>query len=488
MPDPPRLAVVGGGPRALWALERLLFHGASQPFSVDVFAGGGQLGVGSAYRTDQPDWLRLNVAASSVDVWSPARGGGPSFDEWRAERDPGSTEDAFPSRALTGRYLREQTLTVLDRLGPEHVTVRDEVVRELSPSTGGWLIAGSRYDQMLLVTGHEDEWTGALSRAHTPPPVAMHPRVFGVEELMARPEIRPGATVVIRGAALTALDAVLALTSVTEDIRIVLASRSGRLMHPKTEPTILARRLDLPTIHGLADTLVGEGRLPLPQALQRIADEILGADAGPPDELEAGPAVEEHRRALAVALGHRQPDAAWAWGQAWRAAYPALVRRQRSTSPLGPTLGWPEWQAWAHRMERLAFGPPPVNAAQLSALIDAGTVDVRAGDACAIAAELSADLLVDAVLAPPGIRHVTPDSLLGRLRDSGALTAAPHGRGALVDGWSRALDASGAPVPGLAIAGRATEDVVIGTDTLIRSLHPQIDGWARHVLAGESQP
>ena len=70
-----------------------------------------------------------------------------------------------------------------------------------------------------------------------------------------------------------------------------------------------------------------------------------------------------------------------------------------------------------------------------------------------------------------------PWALLG----AGVLTRAPGRRGIAVAADAACLDAAGNPIPGLSAVGRPTEDVVIGNDTLSRSLHDDIDHWARRV-------
>ena len=68
------------------------------------------------------------------------------------------------------------------------------------------------------------------------------------------------------------------------------------------------------------------------------------------------------------------PGREWALGHAWRALYPAIVSR---LSGDGLAAGdWPAFLRLAAEMERIAFGPPPVNAAKLLALVEAGRVDL----------------------------------------------------------------------------------------------------------------
>ena len=80
---------------------------------------------------------------------------------------------------------------------------------------------------------------------------------------------------------------------------------------------------------------------------------------------------------------------------------------------------------------------------------------------------------VDAVIAPPG---VVAGSLAARLVADGVARVAPGRRG-LDIGPDGALPGR----RGLAAVGRVTEDVVIGNDTLSRSLHDVVPRWVQKV-------
>lgn len=498
-----RVAVVGNGPRALWALERLDAYlgcaGAVPPSEVHVF-GPGDLGAGSNYNSSQPDYLRLNVASSGVDAWRGENERGQSLDAWRDSRAPGSTRDAFPPRALTGVYLREQAERVrgsLDRHLGSAVVVHGAFARRLRRSAHGWGIDGhGPFDEVLLAVGHAADWPGALHHHWPSSLAALHPRVYPVADLLARPELRPGSTVVIRGAALTAIDAVLALTlgrgrrPADSDLRIVLSSRTGRLMLPKMDPQVLA-----PTLTRLGDLsetrravaegedvsdLVGEVAVRLlgdDRNAAQLVDRAIAALLDGADENDDSVRFLDH--GVAMAEGRRPPDGAWALGQAWRLLYPDLVRRQRARKA-GFPLGWEGYADWSRELERLAFGPPLVNARLLLEGLESGTVCVKRDPVSTLARD--ADLVIDAVLAPPGVAQLPADDLLGRLRDSGLLCHDATRRGARVAADATVIDASGTCVAGLALVGRATEDELLGNDTLIRELHPEVDRWAQRVL------
>jgi diaminopimelate decarboxylase len=218
---------------------------------------------------------------------------------------------------------------------------------------------------------------------------------------------------------------------------------------------------------------------------------LVGASRNQPPPIDCGPR-EELSRSLQIAQGKRAPDLGWALGQAWRSVYPAIVERLS-----GGGLSESDrlaFRALAGQMERVAFGPPAVNAAKLLALVDAGKVDL-----CFVSgAELTAhkhrsalrlggfarpvDVVVDAVLPPPGAVGPLADLLLAR--GYAHTSAGRRGIEVMADGECVAPD--GGRLPGLSAAGRITEDCIVGNDTLNRALHPLLDRWAARVTASES--
>ena len=202
----------------------------------------------------------------------------------------------------------------------------------------------------------------------------------------------------------------------------------------------------------------------------------------------------ELERSLAVGAGLAAPDLRWALGHAWRALYPALVTRLGDGGLAG--WQWPAFRALAAEMERVAFGPPPVNAAKLLALIDAGRVDLdprggraahrRAGGrrrSAGAHGERRVDVVVDAVL--PAARRAAlrqrPARATRRRRPRPHRAAGGAGSRSTPDARLHRR-ATGAARPGLSAIGRPTEDSVIGNDTLSRTLHPHADRWARRVV------
>ncbi|CUR56194.1 conserved hypothetical protein [metagenome] len=501
-----RLAVVGGGPRAVWALERLASRmGRTRlpgPY-VDVYTPRGRVGASEHYDPALPAYLRLNVAASVIDAGHGSAGEErslPSFDAWRRAEGSAGELDPFPPRALAGAYLDEMADRVLAQHGDRVRVLPQKVARVCEHPLGGWLVgtaAGQEeYDDVLLVTGHAHSWSGR-SAGSVP--------AYPISSMTAQvPDRHP---VVVRGAALTAIDVVLALTegrggrfvddayrASGREPRITLVSRTGRLMLPKTGPDVLAGRGATPErAHAVAAAHLADDDWP--GALVAVGESLV-PDARWPQVRRAGPGVlePEHDDArerladdLAIARGQAAPDARWAFGQAWRLLYAGLVAaqdRDLGSRPDGPTLGWAGYAAWASAAERLAFGPPPVNAAKLLTLLDAGVVEVVAGDVDSVATERGAEIMVDAVIAPPGLRGVG-DAPWPELLRSGAVSLARHGRGIRVTASGACLGRDGRTTPGLWAFGRVAEDSVIGHDTLIRGLHPGPDLWAEQLLAGQ---
>lgn len=524
-----RLAIVGGGPRAVYALEALARQrtdGRAAPAAIDVYEPRAALGSGPAYATDQPDWIRLNIAGHLVDPGAVlgAEGVGRSALVDRLPRWPGGEEapadDRYPSRARAGEYLERLGAASIAALCPSRVTHQRHEVRSLTQAEGKFRLVHSggtaTYDAVLLVTGHDRQWPGRL-----PDEVGGVPclRALPVQTLTRRVAALRPARVVIRGASLTAIDAVLALTEGLggsfagadgaryspgrPGVHITLASRTGRLMDVKPESRIVraygiqaavepalrsfAHHGDVAELVKSAATLILEATpgghaaqqrssadRRIEQALRRLGESPAPDD--PRDRLAAS---------LAQARGQAAPDASWALGQAWRSVYPTLVQHQRSLSVQNPAapLGWADYRRLSPEFERLAFGPPPVNAQKLLAVMDAGrlrSLAVPPEGFASLAAD--ADLVVDAVSAPPGVRDTDDPLWTGLLADR-LVTIAPFGRGILVDHSAGCLRPDGTTVPGLSAAGRMTEDVVLGNDTLTRTLHDGLERWAHGVCA-----
>lgn len=524
---PLRIAIVGFGPKGLFALERLLDHlpdpAASTAVEVDLFEPHPTPAAGPVYDPGQPDYLRMNFAAEQVDIWPPqsravAASERLSFAEWRkAQGDPSNEE--YPPRAQVGRYLVAGYESLRAHAADKAtIELRPAAVRSIRRERTGWEVATGEsagiYDEVLVAVGHQAASDQGLAAAW-PHPAPLVPAVFGVERWLGRERISPGSTVALRGFALTFIDATLALTEgrgasfeetahpyrlayspCADEAGVLLPfSRSGRPMLAKPSPQMAT---SLPELEAIAEparqrVLALGDRFTVETDLIAIIDAVADASLRAAGGVRAGPAADpytEIEHSLAIATGVEPPDTQWAQGQAWRALYPALVARLGGE---GLDEGqWPAFGALSARMERIAFGPPVVNAAKLLAMVDAGRVDLShargrisssasATSIVSAAGERAVDVVVDAVLPGPGAAGLHSELLEQLVADRHARIA-PGRRGLDVSEDGSCIGADGKPSCGLSAIGRPTEDSVIGNDTLSRALHPHADLWARRVV------
>ncbi|GAA5230039.1 FAD/NAD(P)-binding protein [Arthrobacter cryoconiti] len=287
-----RIAVIGGGPKSLYALLALHDALSGTGFAAAKLSAEGrpstgfpatakaQLvvdvydplppGAGSVWRVDQPEILRLNVNAGIVDASSSLSG--EDFGRWVNRVVPELAQEKYPPRAVVGRYLREQ-FQLLSQHGNFAVTHAPFVVTGVERTGPRWHVSGSfgtqSYDEVLVATGH------GLAQAiiADPVPGALNTNpLIGDYAAFTCAQIPAGSEVWIRGASLTAYDAALLLTegrggtwlrdpddagkesqwrygaSGKEPRRITFFSRSASLMDPKSEsvPTDIATCL---TVH-----------------------------------------------------------------------------------------------------------------------------------------------------------------------------------------------------------------------------------------------
>ena len=188
-----RIAIIGAGPRGLWAVEELIER-ARIPIDVTVFDPY-PAGSGAVYRPQQPPHWRLNVNCAIVTTAHD------NFNDWRARRG-GDTTDAFPPRAEVGQFLADTWSAALQR-APAHVGIRHlpHRVSEVSNDGEGFVVDGTSFDDVLVCTGHDHLHAGSL--VHEASRVPVTGLYFGAD-LPSAPR-RIG----VRGAALSFIDVCL---------------------------------------------------------------------------------------------------------------------------------------------------------------------------------------------------------------------------------------------------------------------------------------
>lgn len=500
--------MVGGGPKALFALQELhdrLPTGAD--VAVDVFDTA-ELGGGAVWRPELPPSLRMNSPASAVDArFSRFRD---SLTDWLARAHPGHVGETYVPRRIAGAYLREAyaALAASDRMTVRHVRRRITGltgVGEAGPDAANDSAAldATAYDEVLLATGHAG------------PPSDLHERAAGVSA---------GAVAVIRGAALTGLDAVALLTegrggtwepipddpagfltyapSGREPRLIRVVSRSGTVMSPKPDAShpLVTRETERAAAEVRAWGTEGRpefGLDPLWRTVLAAAERLLAASGirtsplrlwrtlltGRPSRDDGTWAalqqMEFLRTRVEIDAGLRAPDESWALGRVWFELFPETVRAidrraltRRDRARLGRVL--------AHQ-ERASFGPSGQTARRLVALADAGLLEFAAGSP-------DPSECLDAVTIGPGAVRVAGgteflDPLFADLHERGLITIRRGDRGVLTAPDGTVLRPDGGCVERLAVIGRPTEGPVLGNDTLDRTLHADGTRWAAAVAA-----
>ncbi|MFE4516756.1 FAD/NAD(P)-binding protein [Kitasatospora sp. NPDC056783] len=241
------LAVVGGGPRATYALERLsatIGRLDGRRLAIHVFELSGEFGSGQVYSVNQPHTSYLNRAAHQVSFAADPTVTGadpvrapherPNLHEWCRARFERTGDPAFdlgpadsPRRRQHGLALREMFDTYVAELrAVPGVTVElhPEEVVDLAPTADGRMDvvspAGVRCtaDQVLLVTGHSsNEHTGeagpeAYLDFSQRTGAVYAPSAYPLQEHLSARMPSAESTVGCAGLGLTSMDQVLYLT------------------------------------------------------------------------------------------------------------------------------------------------------------------------------------------------------------------------------------------------------------------------------------
>ena len=239
-----RLAIIGGGPRAMTVLERLAARAIDAAEAADSDGATGtesaepieiylidavQVGAGRVWRTDQPDWFLMNTLAGEISAFSgrpdggPARpGAGPSFAQWWDLDEPGREHaNDYAARNRYGRYLLF-LLDTIRRSLPPHVTLHELVatVTDMRKEDAGYCLTLHdgrviEVEQAVIVTGHaRPRLSGALLELQQF--AQSHPGLTFIagdsSADMPLDQIPPGGRVGVLGMGLTFYDVVAALT------------------------------------------------------------------------------------------------------------------------------------------------------------------------------------------------------------------------------------------------------------------------------------
>lgn len=469
-----KVAIIGAGPRGLWAAEALMERARQRGAAIHLTVFNDrplpEASAPGAFGVSVPRAWILNAPKTIVATQL-----GPFDPEDQLEGD-------FPSRAHVGEHLAASWRALEEHLPLRcRVTHRIERVEEISPTADGVDVAGERFDEVLIVTGHAHDWPGSLAyesvggcRVVAPAYPASNLDVVSEDDI-----------VLVRGAALTFIDVV----KYAEAKVFYPVTRSGRFMEVKAYLDGDAKKRAQPRIDAASQAILGCRNLSeLEDILLDCALEILRITGGDGDAQDirsvlagedfTGDAVAELRASLAASRGEQPWTPALAAQVAFRDTYDALI--ERASFGGRESLGGKDFDAFTRTMERVAFGPPPESAEILLQLLDAGRIRTELlargnDDLRTLAGEVGATVIIDAVLPPPGVVEGT---LVGNVVEAGV-----GKRYADTNALHVERDGTLVGQRHIAAAGRMNESLILGHDTLKRTKHDVIDRWADRVSA-----
>jgi len=244
-----RLAIVGGGPRGTYALERLAMTAdrliPDLALEVHVFERTGEFGAGAVHSARQPRTNVLNRIASQIGFAADEtlasdgplrdRADRPTLHEWCRARYAATGEgdldlDAtdWPRRYVHGLALNERFRAYHDELdgsGRAHVELHVAEVVDIVDQPDGRLLVrtaaddGIVVDHVLLVTGHSTNdpvrsgsSTNGLARFAAEHEADFLASVYPLEERLTETTSGPGQRVACNAMGVAAIDQILFLT------------------------------------------------------------------------------------------------------------------------------------------------------------------------------------------------------------------------------------------------------------------------------------
>ncbi|WP_114749844.1 FAD/NAD(P)-binding protein [Pleomorphovibrio marinus] len=226
-----RIAIIGGGPKGSYALERLASvwseNFPTRALDIFCFNDNRHFGAGPNYQTDQPDYLLMNYPLGKIDFWTDEPEqlvqDRPDLAEFITRFKGQKNEPVFSadycSRALTGVYLQYCFRRVVNALPTSiHLHLKPEKVTAIVGDSNNLTIRTENgsygaFSEVLCCTGHaysfpktDSYLAGQKKTVKEPLVIAPYP-IRELERLQLT-----GKNILVKGLGLTFVDTVLAMT------------------------------------------------------------------------------------------------------------------------------------------------------------------------------------------------------------------------------------------------------------------------------------
>lgn len=301
------IAIIGGGPRGLHALESLLKVLAKKEKSIPqilIFEREKKLGSGQVWDSNQTNINQLNISQralknlggrESIHFPSFKIPAFQSYISWLPEDEKNSRlsdADLFPPRAKMGAYLEERFQSIAAILEQQNILkIVNEKVRSIKAIKNKFSIhADAIYssNEVLLTIGHQktknddqlQTWVTHANKSES----TLFELIYPSEKVINSKEINQESAVALRGFGLATLDAIKALTAARGGKFEILNSKTcqSKFIPSKNTPKkIIPFSLDgLPMIPKPLNAKLDQYFKPSASELQQLEDEISAYSTG----------------------------------------------------------------------------------------------------------------------------------------------------------------------------------------------------------------
>jgi uncharacterized NAD(P)/FAD-binding protein YdhS len=234
-----KIAIVGLGPRGLYALEKFLREysekGQAKDFFLLLFDCSKYQGAGEAWNLEQPvtNWMNITERALQdlqgrpeirfSDVLLPSF---PSYSEWvdtTSDSSLSKDEDTFPPRAKMGRYLNERFTSIITILiSNKKVELFKKRILKIDYEQGNFTLLDNTQvtyscNEVLLTIGHQPtqlskQLKSWINHVKDKDEITLFENAYPTSKIIASKNIDDGSIVGLRGFGLAMIDVARALT------------------------------------------------------------------------------------------------------------------------------------------------------------------------------------------------------------------------------------------------------------------------------------